>query len=49
VISRLNAAAAIVIAGRADDLNNALLQTAEALDSGRARQTLADLLRITRT
>jgi anthranilate phosphoribosyltransferase len=48
-IARLNAAAAMVIAGRCDDLRGGLDMAAEALDSGRARQTLADLVRLTQS
>ncbi|HUB24301.1 MAG TPA: anthranilate phosphoribosyltransferase [Tepidisphaeraceae bacterium] len=48
-IARLNAAAAMVIAGRCEDLRDGLEMAAEALDCGRARQTLADLVRLTNT
>jgi anthranilate phosphoribosyltransferase len=43
----LNAAAALVIAERAADMPAALLLAADALDSGKAKRVLADLVRIT--
>jgi anthranilate phosphoribosyltransferase len=43
----LNAAAALVIAERAADMPEALLLAADALDSGKAKRVLADLVRIT--
>ncbi len=42
----LNAAAALVIAGKADDLKAGAGQAAEAIDSGRAKETLARLVAI---
>ncbi|HYO10770.1 MAG TPA: anthranilate phosphoribosyltransferase [Tepidisphaeraceae bacterium] len=44
-IAALNAAAALVVAGRATDLGSGLKLAREALDSGRARQTLEALVR----
>jgi anthranilate phosphoribosyltransferase len=43
----LNTAAALVIAERASDMPSALVLAADALDSGKAKRTLADLVRIT--
>lgn len=42
-----NAAAALVVAGRADDLRTGVDMAAEAIDTGRARQVLERLVRIT--
>jgi anthranilate phosphoribosyltransferase len=42
----LNAAAALVIAGKADDLNSGAGQAAKAIDSGRAKETMARLVAI---
>lgn len=44
-IATLNAAAALVVANQAADLKDGLAQTEGAIDSGRARATLAALLR----
>ncbi|MCC6306532.1 MAG: anthranilate phosphoribosyltransferase [Rhodobacteraceae bacterium] len=44
----LNAAAALVVAGRADGLAPAVAIARESIDSGRARTTLARLVRATR-
>ena len=46
-IAMLNAAAALVVAGKADDLASGHLQAAEAIDSGAAKNTLAKLVAIT--
>lgn len=43
-IAQLNAAAGLVIAGKCDDLSQGLELSRVALDSGAARQTLADLV-----
>jgi anthranilate phosphoribosyltransferase len=43
----LNAAAALVVAGAADDLREGALRAAESIDSGAARARLAALARIT--
>src|SRR3569623_2773434 len=43
----LNAAAALVIAERAADMPSALVLAADALDAGKAKATLASLVRIT--
>jgi anthranilate phosphoribosyltransferase len=43
----LNAAAALVIAERAADMPSALVLAADALDTGKAKRVLADLVRIT--
>jgi anthranilate phosphoribosyltransferase len=45
----LNSAAALVIAERAPDMPAALALAADALDSGKAKATLADLVKITNT
>ena len=42
----LNAGAALVVAGRADDLAAGLESAAAAIDSGRAVETLADFVRV---
>jgi anthranilate phosphoribosyltransferase len=44
-IAALNAAAALVVAGRATELSDALRLTRQALDSGAARATLETLVR----
>ena len=44
----LNAAAALVVAGLADDLTTALTRAANALNTGAARDTLNQLVRLTR-
>lgn len=46
-IALLNAAAAMVIAGRADDLQQGLSRAAETVDSGAADRTLRKLVEIT--
>ncbi len=46
-IVMLNAAAALVVAGLADDLDNGLKSSADAIDTGAAREALATLIRIT--
>jgi anthranilate phosphoribosyltransferase len=46
-IALLNAAAALVIAGSSHDLAHGLAEAAEAIDSGRATQTLETLVRST--
>jgi anthranilate phosphoribosyltransferase len=43
----LNAAAALIVAGRAKDLDAGVAQAAEAIDSGAARQKLDRLIAIT--
>ena len=43
----LGAAAALIVAGKAADLKEGAAQAAEAIDSGRARDTLARLIAIT--
>ena len=43
----LNSAAALLVAGRADDLRAGVALAADAIDSGRARQVLDELVRIT--
>ena len=43
----LNAAAALVVAGAADDLKDGVARTADAIDSGRARDKVTGLARIT--
>ena len=43
----LGAAAALIVAGKAADLKDGAAQAAEAIDSGRARGTLAQLIAIT--
>jgi len=43
----LGAAAALIVAGKAADLKQGAAQAAEAIDSGRARDTLAQLIAIT--
>ncbi len=43
----LNAAAALVVAGKADDLNGGVALAAEAIDTGAARQKLERLVAIT--
>ena len=43
----LNAAAALVIAEKAADMPAGIALAADALDSGKAKATLADLVRIT--
>lgn len=48
-IALLNAAAVLLVCGRAESPREAALQAAEAVDSGRARQLLADLVRLTRS
>jgi anthranilate phosphoribosyltransferase len=45
-IAALNAAAALVVAGRAADLKAGLALAEDALDSGRAHATLENLIRI---
>jgi anthranilate phosphoribosyltransferase len=44
-IATLNAAAALVIAGKARDLKDGLVLAADAIDSGRAANTLEKLIR----
>ena len=44
-IATLNAAAALVIGGKARDLKDGLVMAADAIDSGRAAQTLEKLIR----
>ena len=39
--------AALIVAGKADNLREGAAQAAEAIDSGRARDTLAQLIAIT--
>jgi anthranilate phosphoribosyltransferase len=46
-ITVLNAAAALLIAGKADDLRTALTLAAEAIDSGKTAKKLQDLIRCT--
>lgn len=48
-IVRLNAAAALVVAGKARDMAQGMELAAEALDFGRARQKLEALIRVTNT
>jgi len=43
----LNAAAALIVAGKATDLRAGVAQAAQAIDSGNARNTLTTLVRIT--
>ncbi len=43
----LNAAAALIVAGEADDLQAGMAQAAEAIDSGKAKETLAQLVTLT--
>ncbi len=43
----LNAAAALIVAGRADDLRAGVAQAAEAIDSGAAEAVLGRLAAIT--
>ncbi len=43
----LNAGAALVIAGKAENIKNGVHMAAETIDSGRAKETLANLVRIT--
>jgi anthranilate phosphoribosyltransferase len=43
----LNAGAALVIAERASDMPSALVLAADALDNGKAKRVLADLVRVT--
>ena len=43
----LGAAAALIVAGKAADLKDGAAQAADAIDSGRARDTLAQLIAIT--
>jgi anthranilate phosphoribosyltransferase len=45
-IATLNAAAALVVAGKAADLKAGVALAQDALDSGRARATLENLIRI---
>jgi anthranilate phosphoribosyltransferase len=47
-VAALNAAAALVVAGRVPDLREGLLRAEEAIDSGAARQTLETLVRCSR-
>jgi anthranilate phosphoribosyltransferase len=47
-IALLNAAAALVVAEAADDLPDALNLAQESLDAGKAKQTLADLIQLSR-
>jgi anthranilate phosphoribosyltransferase len=42
----LNAAAGLLVAGRAGDLGEAVMQAASAIDDGRARQKLAELVSV---
>jgi anthranilate phosphoribosyltransferase len=44
-IALLNAAAGLVIAGKCRDLKDGLVAAADAVDSGRARQTLDALIK----
>jgi anthranilate phosphoribosyltransferase len=46
-IALLNAAAALVIAGACTDLAHGLAEAADAIDTGRATQTLETLIRST--
>jgi len=48
-VALLNAAAAIVVAGLADDLNEGIRKAAESIDSGAAAQKLQKLKEITNT
>jgi anthranilate phosphoribosyltransferase len=43
----LNSAAALIVAGKAADLKTGVAMSADAIDSGRARQTLAHMAAIT--
>jgi anthranilate phosphoribosyltransferase len=43
----LSSAAALIVAGKTDDLKAGVAMAAEAVDSGRARQALAHLVAIT--
>jgi anthranilate phosphoribosyltransferase len=45
-VALLNAAAALVVAGRAEEIGEAFVIVSTALDSGRAKQTLDVLLRV---
>jgi anthranilate phosphoribosyltransferase len=47
-IALLNAAAGLVIAGKSKDLKEGLIVAADAVDSGRAQQTLESLVRASR-
>jgi anthranilate phosphoribosyltransferase len=47
-IAALNAAAALVIAGKAGDLGEGLGVADAAIDAGKARRTLDDLVRLTK-
>ena len=40
----LNAAAALIVAGKADDLPSGMAQAAEAIDRGRAKEVLTRLI-----
>lgn len=44
--SLLNAASVLIVAGRADDLRNAVLMAVEAVDTGRASAKLEELVRL---
>ena len=44
-IALLNAAAGLVIAGKSKDLKEALIQAADAIDTGKAQRTLAALIK----
>ncbi len=44
-IALLNAAAALVVAGAADDMHEGLNKAAEVVDSGKARSKLSEFLR----
>lgn len=48
-ISVLNAAAALVVAGRADELSQGVTLAEDAIDSGRAKRTLETLVRCSRS
>jgi anthranilate phosphoribosyltransferase len=48
-IVRMNAAAALVVSGKARDMAQGMELAAEALDFGRAREKLEALIRVTNT
>jgi anthranilate phosphoribosyltransferase len=45
-IAVLNAAAALIVAGKARDLKHGAVLAARSIDSGAAKEALADLVRI---
>jgi anthranilate phosphoribosyltransferase len=45
----MNSAAALVVAGKADDLREALSMAADAVDSGRAKAKLQDIKKFTQS